>query len=86
MELHKVDVHEHVRGEGAGLWRLKGKLVSVSGQDYVELPHGTLVQRTSDWRESVEAADALAADRVEALARILMEQAARLRGGENAPA
>lgn len=86
MELYKVDVHENVRKDGALLWEMTGSLVSVSGQEYVQLPHGTLVQRTPDWKDTKQEALNDAADRVEDLARILVKQAEAMREGSHAPA
>lgn len=86
MELHKIDVHDHVREDGAFLWHHTGNLVDVGGTPYVKLFHGTLVQRTPDWKDSREEALADAAIRVEALGARLMQQAKELRKAAHAPA
>lgn len=86
MELHKIDVHDNVRDDGAYLWHHTGTLVDVGGTAYVKLFHGTLVQRTPDWKESREEALADAANRVEVLAGRLMQQVKELREAAHAPA
>lgn len=86
MELHKIDVHENVREDGAYLWHHTGTLVDVGGVEYVRLYHGTLVQRTPDWKESRGEALAAAAERVEVMAGRLMQQVKELREAAHAPA
>lgn len=87
MELHKIDVHENViRDDGMFFWHSQGRLVAVGDQEYVELPHGTLVRRTPAWKASRSEALLEAAEKVEAFAARLTAQVERIRAEEGSHA
>lgn len=56
----------------------EGEEIDVHGIQMVRMPHGTIVAATK-WRESKSEAIASAADRVEELARRMLDQAERMR-------
>lgn len=86
MELHTIEVTESVRSAGACLWHSTGTLVDVAGDEYVRLPHGTLVKRTNAWKDTRAEAEAAAASLIEAMAATLVRQAKELREAAHAPA
>lgn len=57
---------------------ISGEAIDVHGVRMVRLPHGTIVAATN-WRESRSEAMVAAADRVEALAKRLLDQSKQIR-------
>jgi len=65
-------------GPGVQSWLDTGDAVTVDGQEMVRLPGGTIVT-AEGWHDTLQAAQAAAADLLEEIAGRVAEQAARLR-------
>ena len=77
-QLHKIDVGMQVWNRGLGTIELFGSPITVEGTPMVKLAHGAIVL-AKGWHANKADAQAEAADKIEEIARQLMEQAASLR-------
>jgi multidrug resistance efflux pump len=79
MRVYKSQVFDRISDIGAYIFRDQGDVVDVAGNQYVQC--GNHMLRLDDsWHETQEAADMVAADKIEEFAIALMKQAASLRG------
>jgi hypothetical protein len=79
MRVYKSKVFDRISDIGAYIFRDQGDVVDVAGCRYVRCGNHMLTLDAS-WYETQEAADMVAADKIEEFALALMRQAASLRG------
>ena len=78
MKRFSVFIGQSLCGPGVQSWLDVGDAVTVDGRQMVRLPGGTIV--TADgWHDTLQAAQAAAADRLEEIAARVAEQARRMR-------
>ena len=78
MKRFSVFIGQSLCGPGVQSWLDVGDAVAVDGQEMVRLPGGMIV--TADgWHDTLQAAQAAAADRLEEIAARVAEQARRMR-------
>lgn len=78
MKRFSVYIGHALCGPGVQSWLDVGDAVTVDGRQMVRLPGGTIV--TADgWHDTLQAAQAAAADRLEEIAARVAEQARRMR-------
>ena len=78
MKRFSMHVSRSLTDTGVISWLDVGDAVTVDGQEMVRLPGGTIV--TADgWHDTLQAAQAAAADRLEEIAARVAEQARRMR-------
>lgn len=86
MELWHVDVSDRIDSRGVYILFIPGKLVVIDGEEFVRDKWDCITRRNHKWFSSKEEASAAGAERVEELARVLLNQAKELREGTHAPA
>lgn len=86
MELWKADVTDRIDSRGTYVLFTQGTLVLIEGEEFVRDKWDIVTRRNETWHGSKAEATAVAADRVEELANILLKQAAELREAAHAPA
>ena len=78
MKRFSVFIGQSLCGPGVQSWLDVGDAVTVDGRQMVRLPGGTIV--TADgWHDTLQAAQAAAADRLEEIAGRVADQARRMR-------
>ncbi len=78
MRVYRSWVYDRIGGAGAHVFRDEGDVLEVSGIKYVQC--GSHMMKLDDsWHETREAADLVAADKIEEFAIALMKQANSLR-------
>lgn len=78
-KIYQITVTTSVDRGGVGTYLTSGDAIEVEGQRYARLAHGTLVQAGDGWHDTLQAAQAAAAEQIDAIGRKVLEQAACLR-------
>lgn len=78
MKRFSVFIGRSLGGLGVQWWLDTGDAVTVDGREMVRLPGGSIIA-ADGWHDTLQAAQAAAADRLEEIAGRVAEQAARLR-------
>lgn len=86
MELWQMHVGDRIDSRGVNVFFVRGQAVMVEGEEFVRDNLELMTRRNDMWLESKAEAQAKAAERVEALAHILLKQAAELREAAHASA
>ena len=86
MELWQMHVGDRIDSRGLNVFFVRGKSVLVEGEEFVRDNLDGVTRRNDQWLESKAAAQLRAAERVEALAHVLIRQAEELREAAHAPA
>lgn len=82
MKRYSMHVSRTLTDTGLISWLDEGDALTVDGQEMVRLPIGIIV--TADgWHDTLQAAQAAAADRLEEIAGRVAEQARRMREAAN---
>lgn len=79
MEVWRAEVGDRLSGVGVALTFNRGTTVDVDGEPYVKTQWGTIIPRTAEWRESLEGARVVAADKIASYVHALSAQYAKLR-------
>lgn len=79
MRVYKSTVFDRISEGGTHVFRDSGEVVDVAGNQYVQCGNH-MIRFDGSWHETQEAADMVAADKIEEFALALMKQAASLRG------
>ncbi len=82
MKRYSIFIGSSLHGAGVQWWLDTGDAVTVDGQEMVRLPSGTIVT-AEGWHETLHAAWAAAADRLDSIAASVAGQAGRLRSAVN---
>lgn len=78
VNLYRVELTNQIGSDGLGHWWSVGTPITVDDTPMVRLSHGAIVPAAT-WRATIREAANLAADKVEAMGKQLLEQAAVLR-------
>ena len=78
MKLYRVHVADKFTGGGVQNWLLTGDALDVEGVRMVRMAHGD-IRGADGWHETLAAAQAAAAERIETIGRKAIQQAACLR-------
>lgn len=79
MEVWRAEVGTHLSGAGVTLTFTRGTTVDVDGEPYVKTQWGTIIPRTDEWRDALDAARAVAAEKIASYVHLLSAQYAKLR-------
>lgn len=86
MELWQMHVGDRIDSRGLNVFFVRGKTVMVEGEEFVRDNLDGMTRRNELWLGSKAEAQLKAAERVEALAHVLIKQAEELREAAHAPA
>lgn len=78
MQMHRVNIGSMIHPDGVTTWTQSFDAVEVSGERYVDAGHA-LIKAAGQWHDTLEQARDAAATDIEGTARVLMQQAAKLR-------